>query len=70
MSLDEKRETFARMTGYRDSPQFDIDFPNRRHYRPQLGELRFDRVVGEQKQIAHFRTILTRQQMEAQQRGV
>lgn len=69
MSLDEKRETIAHLTGYRDSPQFDVDFPNRRHYRPQLGELRFDRVVGEQKQIAHFRTILTREQMEAQ-RGV
>jgi cyclic pyranopterin phosphate synthase len=64
MSLKEKRETFARMTGYRDSPQFDIDFPDRRHYRPQLGELRFDRVVGPEKQIVYFKSILTRQQME------
>ncbi|MFI1865684.1 radical SAM protein [Streptomyces jumonjinensis] len=64
MALDEKRETFKRLTGYRDSDQFDIDNPNRKHYRDQLGELRFDKVVGEQKSIAHFRTILTREQME------
>lgn len=66
MSLDEKRETFARLTGYRDSPAFDRDFPDRRHYRPQLGELRFDQVVGPQKPIVHFQNILTREQMERQ----
>ena len=66
-SLDEKRALFAQMTGYRESPQFEEDFPNRRHYRPQLGELRFDRVVGESKEIAHFRTILTRDQVESQE---
>ncbi|MFE4514691.1 radical SAM protein [Kitasatospora sp. NPDC056783] len=65
MSLDEKRETFKRLTGYRDSEQFDIDNPNRKHYRDQLGELRFDKVVGEEKSIAHFRTILTRETLEA-----
>lgn len=60
MSLDEKRETFARLTGYRDSPQFDIDNPDRQHYRPQLGELRFDKVVGPQQPIAFFETIKPR----------
>ncbi|MQA97703.1 MAG: radical SAM protein [Streptosporangiales bacterium] len=60
MGLDEKRETFKRLTGYRDSPQFDIDFPDRRHYRPQLGELRFDKVAGSARQIVFFEDILTR----------
>ncbi|MBE1875730.1 radical SAM protein [Myceligenerans pegani] len=60
MSLSEKRDTFARLTGYRDSKQFDVDNPKRRHYRDQLGELRFDKVVGKEKSIAYFQTILTR----------
>lgn len=60
MSLDEKRQTFARLTGYRDSRQFDIDNPDRQHYRPQLGELRFDKVVGPQQPIAFFETIKPR----------
>lgn len=60
MSQTEKRETFARLTGYRTSEQFDIDNPARKHYRDQLGELRFDRVVGDEKSMAYFRTILTR----------
>jgi cyclic pyranopterin phosphate synthase len=63
MSYDQKLETIKYLTEYRDSQQFDIDFPNRRHYRPQLGELRFDKVVGKQKQIVHFREILTRDRM-------
>jgi len=54
MSLDEKRQTMSRLMNYRDSPQFDIDNPDRQHYRPQLGELRFDSVVGPQKEIVHF----------------
>ena len=60
MSQAEKRDTFARLTGYRTSEQFDIDNPARKHYRDQLGELRFDRVVGDEKPIVYFRTILTR----------
>ena len=60
MSYDEKLATIKQLTGYRDSSQFDADHPDRKHYRDQLGELRFDRVVGEQKPIAHFRTILKR----------
>lgn len=67
MSYEEKLATIKRLTNYRESEQFDVDFPNRRHYRPQLGELRFDRVVGEQKQIVHFREILTRDRMEQEQ---
>lgn len=63
MSYEEKLATITRLTDYRDSDQFDADFPGRRHYRPQLGELRFDRVVGPQKQIVHFREILTRDRM-------
>ncbi|ONI87336.1 hypothetical protein ALI22I_23220 [Saccharothrix sp. ALI-22-I] len=66
-TLDEKRALFAQMTGYRESPQFEEDFPNRRHYREQLGELRFDKVVGPQKPIVHFQSILTRQQIESQE---
>lgn len=60
MSLAEKRAIFARLTGYRDSPQFDIDNPDRQHYQPQLGELRFDKVVGPQQPIAFFETIKPR----------
>ena len=67
MSYDEKLATVKRLTDYRESEQFEVDFPNRRHYRPQLGELRFDRVVGDQKQIVHFRDILTRDRMKQQQ---
>lgn len=59
MSYDEKLATIRRLTDYRDGDQFDVDFPNRRHYRPQLGELRFDKVVGPSKEISHFRGILT-----------
>jgi cyclic pyranopterin phosphate synthase len=58
MSLDEKRETFRRLTGYRSSEQFDLDNPDRKHYRDQLGELRFDRVVGQERPIVHFETVL------------
>jgi len=61
MSYDEKLATFKRLTDYRDGDQFYVDFPNRRHYRPQLGELRFDKVVGPSKEIIHFRDILTRE---------
>jgi GTP 3',8-cyclase len=67
MSYEEKLATIRHLTDYRESLQFDVDFPNRRHYRPQLGELRFDKVVGPQKEIVHFRGIMTRQQMQAQQ---
>lgn len=67
MSHEEKLATIKQLTDYRESEQFDVDFPNRRHYRPQLGELRFDRVVGEQKQIVHFREILTRDRIDQQQ---
>ncbi len=66
MSYEEKLATIRQLTDYRDGPRFDVDFPDRRHYRPQLGELRFDKVVGPQKQIVHFREILTRDQLEAQ----
>jgi len=68
MSLDEKRETFRRLTGYRSSELFDRDNPGRRHYREQLGELRFDRVVGEQRPIAHFETVLRRDAAASPQR--
>lgn len=69
MSLAEKRDTFRRLTGYRDSPQSDIDNPDRQHYRPQLGELRFDKVVGPQKSIAFFETIKPRTSPQASERG-
>lgn len=65
MSYEEKLATIKQLTGYRESQQFDIDFPDRRHYRPQLGELRFDKVVGPQKEIVHFREILTRDKLMA-----
>lgn len=64
MSYEEKLETFKRLTGYRDSPQFDEDFPDRKHYRPQLGELRFDKVAGPARQIVFFKDILTRDQTQ------
>jgi cyclic pyranopterin phosphate synthase len=60
MSQTEKRETFAQLTDYRTSERFDLDNPARKHYRDQLGELRFDRVVGDERPIAYFRTILAR----------
>lgn len=66
MTYDEKLATIKQLTGYRDSAQFEADFPNRKHYRDQLGELRFDRVVGEQKSITHFRTILARDPIQQQ----
>lgn len=62
----EKLETIKYLTDYRESSQFDVDFPNRRHYRPQLGELRFDKVVGPKKEIVHFREILTREELMRQ----
>jgi GTP 3',8-cyclase len=65
MSYEEKLTTIRQLTGYRESDQFDTDFPDRRHYRPQLGELRFDKVVGPQKEIVHFREILTRDKLMA-----
>lgn len=65
MSYEEKLATVKQLTSYRESEQFDIDFPDRRHYRPQLGELRFDKVVGPQKEIVHFREILTRDKLMA-----
>ena len=65
MPYEEKLQTITRLTDYRDSEQFDMDFPGRRHYRPQLGELRFDKVVGPQKEIVHFREILTRDKLMA-----
>lgn len=67
MSYEEKLATITRLTDYRESDQFDVDFPDRRHYRPQLGELRFDKVVGPKKEIVHFREILTRDQLMARQ---
>jgi cyclic pyranopterin phosphate synthase len=67
MSYREKLQTITRLTDYRDGEQFDVDFPGRRHYRPQLGELRFDKVVGPQKEIVHFREILTRDKLLASQ---
>ncbi|GAA2001244.1 radical SAM protein [Catenulispora subtropica] len=67
MSYEEKLATITHLTDYRDGDQFDVDFPDRRHYRPQLGELRFDKVVGPKKEIVHFREIMTRDQMLAQQ---
>lgn len=66
MSYEEKLETIKYLTDYRESLQFDVDFPNRRHYRPQLGELRFDKVVGPKKEIVHFREILTREELVRQ----
>lgn len=60
MSPTEKRDCFARLTEYRTSPRFDIDNPARKHYRGQLGELRFGRVVGDGKPIDYFRTVLKR----------
>lgn len=59
-SLHEKRDIFARLTSYRDSLQFNVDSPDRRHYRAQLGELRFDKVVGPQQPIVYFRDIRVR----------
>lgn len=67
MSYEEKLATIKHLTDYRESEQFEEDFPNRRHYRPQLGELRFDSVVGPKKEIVQFREILTRHQLEQQQ---
>jgi GTP 3',8-cyclase len=69
MPYEEKLDTIRHLTDYRDGDQFDVDFPQRRHYRPQLGELRFDKVVGPKKEIVHFRQILTRDQMLAEQAG-
>lgn len=66
MSYEEKLATIKQLTDYRDGPQFDLDFPDRRHYRAQLGELRFDKVVGPQKPMAYFREILTREKLDAQ----
>lgn len=58
MSYAEKLDTIKRLTDYRESDAFDVDFPNRHHYRPQLGELRFDKVVGPSREIHHFRDLL------------
>lgn len=65
MSLDEKRETLGRLAGYRDSERFDVDNPNRRHYRDQLGELRFDKVVGQERSMSYFKTILKGARVES-----
>jgi GTP 3',8-cyclase len=65
MSYEEKLSTIKYLTDYRESDQFEADFPGRRHYRPQLGELRFDKVVGPKKEIVHFREILTREKLLA-----
>jgi GTP 3',8-cyclase len=69
MPYEEKLATIRHLTGYRESDLFDADFPGRRHYRPQLGELRFDKVVGPQKEIVHFREILTREKLLARRAG-
>jgi cyclic pyranopterin phosphate synthase len=65
MSYEEKLATIKHLTDFRESDQFDVAFPDRHHYRDQLGELRFDKVVGEQKPIVHFQEILTRDKMLA-----
>jgi GTP 3',8-cyclase len=65
MPYEEKLATIRQLTDYRESDQFDADFPDRHHYRPQLGELRFDKVVGPQKEIVHFQEILTRDKLLA-----
>ena len=58
MTLDEKRDLFAQLIERRDNPQAESSRPERKHYRDQLGELRFDRVVGAERPIAHFESIL------------
>ncbi|CAO5251598.1 GTP 3',8-cyclase MoaA [Frankia sp. AgKG'84/4] len=64
MNYEEKLATFKRLTDYRESDQFEKDFRDRVHYRAQLGELRFDSVVGPEKDIVEFRDILARHQEE------
>jgi len=60
MSYEEKLSTITRMVEYRESGQIDKDYPDRRHYRPQLGDLRFARAGGAPKPMVHFQTIMPR----------
>ena len=60
MTYEEKLETIASLLEYRESNQIDADFPNRRHYRPQLGDLRFEKAGGDAKEIVYFETIMVR----------
>jgi GTP 3',8-cyclase len=57
-NLEEKTRILSERTSYRASSKFDQDFPARKHYRAQLGELRFDKVVGEERSIGYFEDIL------------
>lgn len=60
-TLEEKTWILQDLTSYRESKEFEKDFARRRHYRGQLGELRFDRVVGDALPVEHFEKIIKNQ---------
>lgn len=58
--LEEKVRILQHLTGYRESEQFERDYANRKHYRAQLGELRFDRGADMPRSIEYFQSLLAK----------
>ncbi len=57
-TLDEKTKILGELMAYRESPKLSADYPNRKHYRAQLGEMRFDKVAGCPRGIEFFYSLL------------
>jgi len=57
-SVDEKTKILSDLTSYRESSRLALDYPGRRHYRDQLGELRFGKVVSTPHSIDYFKNLL------------